>query len=208
MESDLYADEPAVRLSAAARVTARQRKALLKRASAWPPLSPGALNAWLLLVTTKPPVWRDPLVTWTEQPPALGEAHAGFFYPDPLGFWSEVRHWSTTLVQLGMAESLAVTSLLHGASPEWALEVMHPRVVLFLDEPGFQAAGWDLDAEAHHIEDPYRRGKVYEGWWGRRADGLLVGKAPQHPAAHKFYRREDMHDFLRSATRHMARTGY
>jgi hypothetical protein len=208
MASELYADDPATRLDAATRVHARQRKTLLKRAAGWPPLSPGALNAWLLLVTTKAPVWRDPLVTWSEQPPTLGDAHPGFFYPDPLGFWAEVRRWATVVVNLGMAESLSVTSLLHGASLDWALGVMHPRVVLFLDEPAWQATGWDVDAQTHHIADPYRSGKVYEGWWGQREDGLVVGKAPQHPAAHKLYRNADMVEFLRSGTSVMAPSGY
>ena len=203
IESELYADEPTTRLAAAARVHPRQHKALLKRAAGWPELSPGALNAWLLLVTTKPPAWRDPLATWSERPPTLGDAHPGFFYPDPLGFWAEIRRWAITLVALDMADALAVTSLLHGASPDWAVGVMHPRVVLFLDETAWRAAEWDVDVHAHHIADPFRDGQVYEGWWGQRADGLVVGKAPQHPAAHKLYDAGDMSDFLRSSSAYM-----
>ena len=59
----------------------------------WPPLSPGACNAWLLLVTTKPPQWGDDLVPFPEAPLTLGEPHEGFLYPDPIGFWDEVRRW-------------------------------------------------------------------------------------------------------------------
>ena len=63
----------------------------------WPPYSPGSVNAWLLLVTTKPPSWQDDLVRWEEQPLTLGKAHEGFFYPDPLAFWAEVRKWTVEL---------------------------------------------------------------------------------------------------------------
>src|SRR5205814_8705280 len=59
--------------------------------------SPGALNAWLLLVTTKPPSWKDRLLVFPESPLSLGAPHEGFFYPDPLGFWAEVRHWVVEL---------------------------------------------------------------------------------------------------------------
>ena len=62
--------------------------------------------------------WRDPLVLWRERPPTLGEPHEGFFYPDPLGFWAEVRRWAGVLFGLvepdwGLAESLSLTTLLH-----------------------------------------------------------------------------------------------
>jgi hypothetical protein len=53
--------------------------------------------------------------------------------------------------------------------------------------------------EPHHIPDPHRAGQVYQGFWGRRDDDLVVGKAPQHPSAHRFYAWEHMAGFLRSA---------
>jgi hypothetical protein len=162
-----------------------------------------------LLVTTKPPSWRDSLVTWPEAPPTLGEAHEGFFYPDPLGFWAEVRRWVVELfrprhVTWGAPEALAVTTLLHmGGDPDRftrALELCRPRMILFLDEPSFEQAGLPaLRREPHFISDPHRKGQVYEGFWAKDADGVVVGKAPQHPATHKLYRERDMLGFLRGA---------
>ena len=55
MASELYADDPSGRLMAAARLSGRQRKSLINAAADWPNDSPGAVNAWLLLVTTKAP---------------------------------------------------------------------------------------------------------------------------------------------------------
>jgi hypothetical protein len=51
----------------------------------------------------------------------------------------------------------------------------------------------------HHIKDPHRPGQVYEGFWGELEDGVVVGKAPQHPTTHNLYRSDDMVAFLRSA---------
>jgi hypothetical protein len=200
MESELYADEPVARLAAAARLKARERRKVLARVNGeWPADSPGAVNAWLLLVTTKPPSWRDPYVMWRDCPPTLGEPHEGFFYPDPLGFWSELRHWATTAVGVSNPGALSITTVLHGADGvEWALDLMRPRVVLFLDEPAWQASpfGGFSRLDAWHIPDPHRPGQFYEGWWMRDGVGRVVGKAPQHPAAHNLYRREDMDGFL------------
>lgn len=186
------------------------RRALRRRAEGWPDHSPGALNAWLLLVTTKPPTWRDTLVLWPDDPPTLGEPHHGFFYPDPLGFWAEVRRWATMVVRTrrpewSTSDALAVTTLLHVGDDAgrlaWARTLMRPHVVLFLDEPSWLAAGMDVDRHPHHVPDPHRPQQVYEGFWGATADGLVVGKAPQHPAMHNLYRGEDMDRFLASAPR-------
>ncbi|MFN2504204.1 MAG: hypothetical protein ABR540_08235 [Acidimicrobiales bacterium] len=148
-------------------------------------------------------------MTWSEAPPTLGEAHEGFFYPDPLGFWTEVRRWSCELLHRyqptwGVAEALALTSLLHlEKQPERfrrAAELMQPRVVLFLDEPSWERAGLSgVHREPHFIHDPHRKRQVYEGFWGHDEAGLVVGKSPQHPATHNLYRAEDMLGFLRSA---------
>ena len=203
MASALYADDPSVRLNAALRVHPRQRKSLLRAAIDWPADSPGAINAWLLMVTTKPPTWRDPFVQWRDLPPTLGSPHEGFFYPDPLGFWSEIRHWATTISGQQIAEALSVSAVLHGASRlAWALEVTRARVVLFLDDPAWQASKLAVTPHSHAIRDPFRPGKFYDGWWGRASEvagGILVGKAPQHPAAHKLYDRADMDRFLSAA---------
>src|SRR5262249_49799089 len=153
-------------------------------------------NAWLLMVTTKSPTWRDPFLEWRDHPPTLGDPHEGFFYPDPLGFWTEVRQWASTVAGLPAVEAVSVTPPLHGRDLRWAVGVMPPGVVLFLDEPAWNSAGLDVKRAVRHIPDPYRDGQVYEGWWGRTDDGLLVGKAPQHPAAHKLYARADMTRFL------------
>jgi hypothetical protein len=199
MATALYADDPRARLDAGLRTNGRHRKRILKAAAErWPTDSPGAANAWLLMVTTKPPVWRDPFVEWRDHEPTLGEPHENFFYPDPLGFWTEVRHWAGTITGLPGVEAVSVTALLHDQRLDWAVAVMQPQVVLFLDEPAWHAANISATKEIHHIPDPHRNGQVYEGWWGRTDAGLSVGKAPQHPAAHKLYSRDDMDRFLRS----------
>ena len=184
------------------------RASLRRRARDWPAHSPGALNAWLLLVTTKPPDWRDNLVVWPDRPPTLGEPHEGFFYPDPLGFWAEVRRWATVLVRLARPDwatpdALAVTTLLHvGDDPtrlEWGRELMRPHVVVFLDEPSWLAAGLEVRQHPHYVPDPHRPQQVYEGFWATTDDGTVVGKAPQHPTTHRLYRAEDMDRYLRAA---------
>ena len=161
-----------------------------------------------MLVTTKPPTWRDPLVRWEDLPPSLGQAHEGFFYPDPLGFWAEIRRWSLELFHLrhpawGTPEVLSLTTLLHmGGEPDRlvrAMELSSPQTVLFLDDPSWQASGLEVRQVHHHIVDPHRPGQVYEGFWGHTPDGRVVGKSPQHPTTHNLYRAEDMLDFLRSA---------
>lgn len=165
------------------------------------------VNAWLLFVTTKPPSWRDALVPWRELPPTVGTPHEGFFYPDPLGFWAEVRRWALELFgrhdpRWGTAESLSLTTLLHlGDQPERfarMVEVSRPRVVLFLDESSWEHSGLEARKVAHSIADPHRRGQVYEGFWGSSAEGTVVGKAPQHPAMHNLYDSEEMGEFLRA----------
>ena len=101
-----------------------------------------------------------------------------------------------------MSEALSVTTLLHGPRLAWAIELMRPRVVLFLDEPAWQGSGLEVTQSGHHIPDPHREGQVYEGWWGRTADeSRIVGKTPQHPAMHNLYSRADMDAFLRAAPR-------
>ena len=82
-----------------------------------------------------------------------------------------------------------------------AVEVMEPRLVLFLDEPSWAASRDLLDGEQipHYITDPHRPKQVYEGFWGTRSDGVVVGKSPQHPATHNLYRADDILGYLRSA---------
>ncbi len=181
---------------------------LADRVVDWPDNSPGSLAPWLLLVTTKPPVWRDPLVLWDEHPLTLGQPHPNLFYPDPLGFWAEVRKWSVELVRLraptlAPSDALALTTLLHvggeAARFRRAMELFSPGVVLFLDEASWALAGMEVHKTPHYIDDPHRAKQAYEGFWGQTAEGLVVGKAPQHPTTHNLYRWEDMADFLRSA---------
>lgn len=200
----VHAPEPGIRLRAAQSARKRARRHLLDIPD-WPSESPGAVNAWLLLVTTNPPAWRDPLVLWRERPPTLGEPHEGFFYPDPLGFWAEVRRWALVLFGLvepdwGLAESLSLTTLLHTGGDvgrlDWAQALMQPRLVLFLDEPSWQASGLTVRQHPHYVPDPHRQGQVYEGFWASDGDGLVIGKAPQHPATHRLYRAADMDRFL------------
>jgi hypothetical protein len=207
MADDLYSADPAVRRSAARALGRRGERAALRRVADWPADSPGAVNAWVLLVTTKPPNWRAPLLLWKEEPPTFGTPHAGFFYPDPLGFWTEVRRWITVLVRsaepsVGTPDALSVAALVHvGDQPEratWARRALQPSVVLFLDEASWSSAEVAADVTPLVIPDPHRAGVVYEGCWGRTADGVVVGKAPQHPAAHLLYRSADMEQFLRA----------
>jgi hypothetical protein len=161
-----------------------------------------------LLVTTKAPVWRDPMLAWHDHPLTLGEVNESFFYPDPLGFWTEVRRWALELFTQrnptwGLGESLALTTLLHvGDDPARfsnAFACLSPRVVLFLDETSWLASGLALERPvSHYIADPHRPGQVYEGFWGELADGVAVGKSPQHPTTHNLYRQQDMVGFLRA----------
>ena len=177
----------------------------MKRVAGWPEYSPGSANAWLLLVTTNPPSWKDPLLQWRPALPSLGTPHEGFFYPDPLGFWTEVRRWATVLLrvakpQWSVADALSMTALLHaGDDPgrvQWATERCEPVVTLFLDETAAQTAGVQKSGDVFSIPDPYRPGTVYEGWWARLADGRVTGKSPQHPASHRLYRTSDIDVFL------------
>jgi hypothetical protein len=165
------------------------------------------VNPWLLLITTKPPKWRDPLMVWKDSPPTFGVPHEGFYYPDPQGFWTEVRRWVTVLVRLvepraSTAEALAVATLLHvGDNSEraaWAVDRLGPEVTLFLDEASWAAAAIDTESTNFAIPDPHRAGVEYEGRWARSVSGKAVGKAPQHPAAHQLYRAADMDAFLRA----------
>jgi len=160
------------------------------------------------MVTAKPPSWREPLLRWNELPPTLGEPHEGFFYPDPLGFWAEVRRWAAVLVReaapgMSLSDVLSVTTLLQaGEDATHTAEVMarcRPAIRLYLDEASLAATGEATLGEPLAIPDPHRSGTVYEGWWARTADRSVVGKAPQHPAAHNFYRAVDMDRFLRAA---------
>ena len=174
----------------------------------WPPYSPGSVNAWLLFVTTKPPAWQDDLVLWEDRPLTVGEANEGFFYPDPLGFWAEIRKWTLELLHphapdWGINEALSVTTLVHQADDptrlQGALGLCQPRTILFLDEPSWERSGLTARQVPHYIHDPHREGQVYEGFWSTGDDGAVIGKAPQHPTMHNLYREEDMLAFLRSA---------
>ncbi|MGH9137363.1 MAG: hypothetical protein ACRD0G_10000 [Acidimicrobiales bacterium] len=206
---DLYSSDARTRLTAAAALPARAARKLLKRVGEWPEHSPGAVNAWLVLATTKEPQWRDQLLAWREQPLSIGHPHEGFFYPDPLGFFAEVRRWAVTILRRvdpswGSTEALALTTLVHagdaGQHVRRAIEVCRPSIVLCLDEPAWSASRFEpVRSEAHHIPDPHRAGLVYQGLWGRLADGLVVGKAPQHPTMHRMYRAEDIDRFLTAA---------
>jgi hypothetical protein len=207
VDDGLASVDPGARLEAVAALKPRAVEKLRGRARGWPPLSPGSVASWLLLVTTKPPQWRDPLLAFPEQPLTAGHPHEGWFYPDPVGFWAEVRRWATLLVRTRQpawtgTEALAVSALVHLADEPGrfaaARDACRPHVVVFLDEPALQAARLDLvDVVQHQLPDPHRDGQVYQGLWGRHpASGAVVGKAPQHPSAHRLYRSADMDRFL------------
>ena len=203
----MFDRDPAQRLEAARATGRRAQKSILRAVADWPAFSPGAANAWLLLVTTKPPTWRDPLVLWQESPLTLGSPHEGFFYPDPLGFWKEVRRWATELLSAtgrpwSGSDALSVTALLHcdddARRVARARQTCQPVVTLFLDEASRVTAGDAPPDEVVSIPDPHRPATMYEGWWSRTEDGVVVGKAPQHPASHLLYRASDMDSFLRA----------
>lgn len=204
-DADLYAPDPSTRLAAARGLSPRARRRLVRHAPDWPTLSPGALNAWLLLVTTKPPHWREPLLPWPEEPLSLGEPHPGFLYPDPIGFWAEVRRWSIAVFTRveptwRTAEALALTTLVHcgedASVVELAQRTCRPRVVLYLDEQAAAGAPADLPKQEAEIPDPHRGGQAYAGWWATLADGTVLGKAPQHPTMHRLYDSDDMAGWL------------
>lgn len=206
----MFSADPAERLQAARSVKGRARRSLEAAVPEWPPFSPAAINAWLLLVTTKPPTWRDPLVGWEEHPPTLGRVPQGFWYPDPLGFWAEIRRWALELFRprtegWGQPEALTLTTLLHMGDDsgrlQRAIDLSDPQTILFLDEPSWDRSGLEVRQVAHHIADPHRAGQFYEGFWGHTPDGRVVGKAPQHPTTHNLYGADDMLGFLRSAPR-------
>jgi hypothetical protein len=195
---------------AARSLSGRARRKALDSVATWPADSPGALNAWLLFVTTKPPLWREKLLAWPDGPLTLGEPHGGFLYPDPIGFWTEVRRWSIELLRVhephwSTGECLALTTLVHvGERPEHlalARRTCRPRMTVFLDEPAWQGADLDVATTALAIPDPHRAGQYYEGWWGTTPDGAVVGKAPQHPTMHRVYRSEDLSMWLQRAPR-------
>ena len=205
---ELYAPAPDARLAAARGLSRRSRRKVETQVPGWPPLSPGARNAWLLFVTTKAPAWRDQLLPWPEGPLTLGEPHAGFLYPDPMGFWGEVRRWSIELFRLqqprwSTAEALALTMLVHvGEDPgrlDLATATCRPRMTVFLDEPAWEAAEPDVETTRLAIPDPHRPGQTYEGWWGTAADGAVVGKSPQHPTMHQLYSAADLREWLHEA---------
>lgn len=149
------------------------------------------------------------MLSWQDHPLSLGDVNESFFYPDPLGFWTEIRRWALQLFSVrnptwSLGESLSLTTLLHvGDDPARfgrAFEALAPRVVLFLDEPSWIASGLHLPRPVnHYIKDPHRAGQVYEGFWGLLDDGVAVGKSPQHPTTHNLYQQEDMVAFLRAA---------
>ncbi len=191
----LFDANPAVRLTAARNLSPRARRRWLGDTSGWPTESPGARNAWLLFVTTKTPSWRDPLHPWPAGPLTLGEPHDGFLYPDPIGFWNEVRRWSLELFRLcqpqwSTAESLSLTALVHVGGDrshlDTAMRTCAPRTVVFLDEPAWQAADLDVATTPRSVPDPHRPGQFYEGWWGnggQRVGGGQGAAAPDHASA-------------------------
>jgi hypothetical protein len=212
----VFDDDPATRLRAARALSRRARRRLLADVPRWPDHSPGARNAWLLLVTTKPPTWADALHPWPDGPLTLGELHDGFAYPDPIGFWAEVRRWSIELFRArqpawSTAESLALTALVHVGGDaghlRTARDLCRPRMVVFLDDPAWQASGLDVPATPLAIPDPHRPGQQYVGWWGTTADGVVVGKAPQHPTMHRLYDAGQLSGWLRAAPHPDLRSG-
>jgi hypothetical protein len=209
-DDGLFSGDPAVRLTAARGLSRRARRRWLTDTDGWPTYSPGARNAWLVLVTTKPPTWRDPLLPWPAGPLTLGEPHDGFLYPDPIGFWNEVRRWSIELFRLqqpawSTAEALSLTALVHvGGDPahlDGALSTCRPRLIVFLDEPAWNGADLDVATTPLAVPDPHRPGQLYEGWWGTMPGGEVVGKAPQHPTMHRLYDADDLARWLRAAPR-------
>ena len=204
--------DPEDRLDAARAQGKRATKALAERVGDWPPNAPGSLNAWLLLVTTKEPVWRDPMVH-VAGPPADPRRRPTRASTTPTPWASGPRSASgrsscsaSRQPRWAATEALALTTLLPaGGQPDRvarAVEAFEPRVVLFLDEPSWAGSLGLFDVVElvpHYITDPHRPKQVYEGFWAQRRDGVVVGKSPQHPATHNLYRADDIMGYLRSA---------
>ena len=142
-------------------------------------------------------------MTWPAEGPTLGEPHAGLFYPDPLGFWSEVRRWAVLLMRcavpgMSTSDALSLLAVVHSdEDPDrvrWVTERCRPAVTLFLDEASRELAAVP-PGETVSIPDPHRTDTTYDGWWAAGA-AHVFGKAPQHPASHRFYRGTDMDRFL------------
>ena len=150
-------------------LTPRAVDKLRGRARGWPPLSPGSVGSWLLLVTTKPPQWRDPLLAFPEQPLSAGHPHEGWFYPDPIGFWAECRRWATLMVRArrpawASTEALAVSALVHLADEPDRLARRSRRVPATRRavprRAGVQARGSSLaDVEQHQCPTPTATGR-------------------------------------------------
>jgi hypothetical protein len=148
------------------------------------------------------------LLPWPAGPLTFGEPHPGFIYPDPIGFWVEVRRWAIELFRAheprwSTAEALALTTLVHiGGDPAplaLAQAVCRPRMTVFLDEPAWAVADLDVVTSPLAVPDPHRPGQVYEGWWGTTEDGAVVGKSPQHPTMHRLYSSDDLTSWLHKA---------
>ncbi len=73
---------------------------------------------------------------------------------------------------------LARTTVVHVGDEPASLEVARRQcrrgLMLLLEEPAWKASGVDVS-------------------------GVVLGKAPQHPATHKLYRTDDMSEYLRAA---------
>ena len=201
MASALYAADPAARLAAACACTrAASARSSMRAAADWPPDSPGALNAWLLLVTTKAPRGATRTSSGaTPRPPSARRTRAS---STPTRSASGPRSGTGRRRSSAwpITEALSVTTLLHGDGTWMGARARCARVVLFLDEPAWNAAGISGETALTPHADPRSRSAPARSTraGGARPVTAIVGKAPQHPAAHKLYRRSDIDGFLRS----------
>ena len=105
-----YSGEPRERVAALADATEEIREALLNRVPEWPVMSPGALNAWLVLIGPSP--GNSPGGAWTYDPrPSIRRAHPGVAeYVDGRGFWNGVREYARAVFpELGDLDAYSAT---------------------------------------------------------------------------------------------------
>ncbi len=102
---------------------------------------------------------------------------------------------------VGSDSSLGVAALanpgLSGQGIGEILKVCQPRVILYLDQESERSSPRKAtNPTPISIHNPYHLDQSYRGWWSSEPDGVILGKAPQHPAAHRLYSKDSLTTFL------------
>ena len=178
----LYANDPARRLEAARALHGRAPKKALAAHGRLAGRLARLLQRVAALRHHEAPSWRDPLHPWVERPLTIGEPHEGFLYPDPIGFWDEVRRWAVELFRLhqpawSTSESLSLTTprarrRRPRAARVRAQRLCQPRMIVFLDEPAWQSAAIDVATTPFRCRTPTAPAR------STRAGGARPRRAP------------------------------